>query len=320
VAIPEILGPEEEALDAYSSIVTSVAELLLPSVASIRVRRNSNRRPEAGGSAVSFTPDGYLVTSAHVVAGSTGQPGTAAFADGEEKEIDVVGTDLLSDLAVVRARSGGLEAAELGDADRLRIGQLVVAVGSPMGYAGSVTAGVVSGLGRSLPTQDGNTHRIVENVIQTDAALNPGNSGGALADSRGRLVGINTAVAGIGLGLAVPINPTTLQILASLMSEGRVRRAFLGIAGGTHPLPPPAVERLGRRAGIQVVEVVDGSPAMKAGIRPQDLIVEVGGRPVTKSGDLQRLMVAAAIGAPLEIRVLRGTRLLTVSAMPVEMK
>jgi S1-C subfamily serine protease len=157
-------------------------------------------------------------------------------------------------------------------------------------------------------------------VIQTDAALNPGNSGGALADSRGRLVGINTAVAGIGLGLAVPINPTTLQILAALMSEGRVRRAFLGIAGGTHPLPPPAVERLGRRAGIQVVEVVDGSPAMKAGIRPQDLIVEVGGRPVTKSGDLQRLMVAAAIGAPLEIRVLRGTRLLTVSAMPVEMK
>jgi S1-C subfamily serine protease len=320
VAIPEILGPEEEALDAYSSIVTSVAERLLPSVASIRVRRNSNRRPEAGGSAVSFTPDGYLVTSAHVVAGSAGQPGTAAFADGEEKEIDVVGTDLLSDLAVVRARSGGLEAAELGDADTLRIGQLVVAVGSPMGYAGSVTAGVVSGLGRSLPTQDANTHRIVENVIQTDAALNPGNSGGALADSRGRLVGINTAVAGIGLGLAVPINPTTLQILASLMSEGRVRRAFLGIAGGTHPLPPPAVQRLGRRAGIQVVEVVDGSPAMRAGIRPQDLIVEVGGRPVTKSGDLQRLMVAAAIGAPLEIGILRGTRLLTVTATPVEMK
>lgn len=318
MAIPEILGPEEEALDAYSSIVTTVAERLLPSVASIRVRRGSERRPEAGGSAVSFTPDGYLITSAHVVAGSEG--GLATFADGDETEITVVGTDLLSDLAVVRARSTELDAAELGDADRLRIGQLVVAVGSPMGYAGSVTAGVISGLGRSLPTQEGSNHRIVENVIQTDAALNPGNSGGALADSRGRLVGVNTAVAGMGLGLAVPINPITLQILAALMSEGRVRRAFLGIAGGTHPLPPPAAQRLGRRAAIQVVEVVADSPAMRAGIKPQDLIVEVAGRPVTKAGDLQRLMVAAAIGAPLEVAVMRGARLVTLTATPVEMK
>jgi S1-C subfamily serine protease len=308
---------EAEALDAYSSIVTSVAARLLPSVASLRVRRPNSSRSEAGGSAVSITSDGYLVTSAHVVEGSQG--GSATLSDGAEHEIELVGADQLSDLAVVRARTSDLAPAEIGDADLLLVGQLVVAVGSPMGYAGSVTAGVVSALGRSLPTRDGAHSRIVENVIQTDAALNPGNSGGALADSRGRLVGVNTAVAGIGLGLAVPINSATLLILSALMSKGRVRRAFLGIAGGTRRIPGAVAARTGLAAGIEVLEVVGQSPAQKAGLRTGDVIVEVGGTRVSRAGDLQRLMVEAAIGAEQEIQVLRGEKLVSLAAVPIEL-
>jgi len=235
---------EREALDAYSQIVSTVAERVLPSVASLRVRRAGSPRDGGSGSGVVITPDGYLVTSAHVVA----QAGTASasFIDGTEYELDLVGADPLSDLAVARARSAVLEPIHIGDADTLRVGQLVVAIGNPMGFSGSVTSGVVSGLGRSLATADGNGHRrFVEDVIQTDAALNPGNSGGALADWKARLIGVNTAVAGMGLGLAVPINATTQAILAALMRHGRVRRAYLGIAGGTRALPPAAAQRLG---------------------------------------------------------------------------
>jgi S1-C subfamily serine protease len=214
---------DNELLDAYSQAVSGAAERLIPSVASLRVRSNAGWGGGTG-SAVAFTPDGYLLTSAHVVAAASG--GTATFVDGTELAFEVVGRDPLSDLAVVRASDSGLAAAPFGDADRLRVGQLVVAIGNPLGFAGSVTAGVVSALGRSLATRDGRASRLVENVIQTDAALNPGNSGGALADSRGRVVGVNTAVAGIGLGLAVPVNAATRAIIASLIREGRVRRAF----------------------------------------------------------------------------------------------
>jgi S1-C subfamily serine protease len=316
-----LLGPdaslEEEALDAYSSIVSAVAERVLPSVASLRVARVGSRRGEGSGSAVAITPDGYLVTSAHVV--DRAEQGVAAFADGREYDVDLVGSDPLSDIAVARARSAVLPRAELGDADRLRVGQLVVAVGNPMGLAGSITAGVVSALGRSLPTREGSSYRIVENVIQTDAALNPGNSGGALVDGRARLVGINTAVAGLGLGLAVPINATTLLILAALMREGRVRRAYLGIAGGTRVLPPVLAQRFDKRAGIEVMQVVEGSPAARAGLRPGDIIIEAAEKPIAKAGDLQGLMVSTAIGSSLEIRVLRGDELRTLSAVPVEL-
>src|SRR5215468_6281494 len=241
-------GVEEQALDAYSSTVTRVAERLQHSVASLRVGRRDGRRPEGTGSAVVLTADGLLVTSAHVVERATG--GVAAFADGGQYDVELVGSDPLSDLALVRARSAWLTPVEVGDADRLRVGQLVVAVGNPLGYSGSVTAGVVSGLGRSLPTRWGDGRRIVENVIQTDAALNPGNSGGALADSRARLVGINTAVAGVGLGLAVPLNSITRRILDALHRDGRVRRGYLGIAGGTQPLPAAAASALGRQKAI----------------------------------------------------------------------
>src|SRR5207244_927794 len=203
---------------------------------------------------------------------------------------------------------------ELGDADSLRVGQLVVAIGNPHGFAGSVTAGVVSALGRSLPTRSGSASRIVENVIQTDAALNPGNSGGALADGHGRVVGVNTAVAGIGLGLAVPVNATTRRIVAALMSEGRFRRAYLGIAGGRRPLPPRAADRIGRRFGVEIVQVVEGSPAAVAGFRHEDLILDVDGVAVEQPGDLQRLMISERIGRELTIRVFRNGDILELSA------
>src|SRR5438477_2113860 len=273
---------EREALDAYSATVTAVAERVLPAVASIRVQRGGGYRDGGAGSGVVITPDGFVVTSAHVVAGAGAA--TASFIDGSEYELDVVGADPLSDLAFARGRAAVVEPIQVGDADSLRVGQLVVAIGNPMGFSGSVTSGVVSGLGRSLATADGNGHRrFIEDVIQADAALNPGNSGGALADWRARLVGVNTAVAGMGLGLAVPINATTHAILSALMRNGRVRRAYLGIAGGNRALPPAIAQRLGRKAGVEVQEVVTGSPAAAASLRGGDIIVSVGDVPVAKA-------------------------------------
>ena len=285
-------------------------------MASLRVRRD-NGWGGGAGSAVAFTPDGYLLTSAHVVAGASG--GTATFVDGTELTFDVVGRDPLSDLAVVRAAGNGLAAAPLGDADQLKVGQLVVAIGNPLGFAGSVTAGVVSALGRSLAARDGRASRLVENVIQTDAALNPGNSGGALADSRGRVVGINTAVAGIGLGLAVPINSGTRAILASLMHDGRVKRAFLGVVGGTRPLRPALAERLGRRRGLEVVQLLDGSPASAAGVRAGDVIVELDGKPIEGVGDLQRVMVGEMVGRRVPVGVERNGSIVSLEVTPVEL-
>jgi serine protease Do len=265
---------EEEALDAYSRAVVTIAEKLSPSVANLRVARRvrGGRRAVGGGSGVVITPDGFMLTSAHVVAGSDGRV-EASFVDGREVIAEVVGADPLSDLAVLRSETADLAPATLGDAETLRVGQLVVAIGNPNGFAGSVTAGVVSALGRSLPVRSRTAGRIVENVIQTDAALNPGNSGGALADGRSCVVGINTAVAGVGLGLAVPINEVTRKIIGALMREGRFIRAYIGIAGGSRPLPPRLARELGRAVGVEVVEVVEGSPAAKAGLRPEDLIV-----------------------------------------------
>jgi serine protease Do len=309
---------EEEPLDAYSRVVTEAARRLTPSVANLRVsRRVRGRRLDGGGSGVVITPDGYVLTSAHVVAGS--EEGTASFVDGRELEFEIVGSDPLSDLAVLRAGPGELVAAALGDADALRVGQLVVAIGNPHGFAGSVTAGVVSALGRSLPTRSGSASRIVENVIQTDAALNPGNSGGALADGHARVVGINTAVAGVGLGLAVPINQTTRRIVAALMSEGRVRRAYIGIAGGSRPLPPRIASSIGRRDGVEIVQVVEGSAAERAGLRAEDLILDLDGAPVADADDLQRLMTAEAIGRPLTVTLLRQGRRMELEVVPDEL-
>ena len=307
---------EDELLDAYSTAVSTAAERLIPSVASLRVRSSTGWGGGAG-SAVAFTPDGYLLTSAHVVAAGSG--GTASFVDGTEIAFEVVGRDPLSDLAVIRAQDGGQTAAPLGDADRLRVGQLVVAIGNPMGFAGTVTAGVVSALGRSLAARDGRASRLVENVIQTDAALNPGNSGGALADARGRVVGINTAVAGVGLGLAVPINSATRAIVSALMHDGRVRRAFLGVVGGTRALRPAIASRLGRQRGLEIVQLLDGSPAASAGVRAGDVIVELDGRPIEGVGDLQRVMVGEMVGRPIPVGVERDGALVSLTVTPVEL-
>ncbi|HZQ57731.1 MAG TPA: trypsin-like peptidase domain-containing protein [Acidimicrobiales bacterium] len=304
--------PEEaEALDAYSAVVVGVADRVCPAVAALRVGTGGAR--EGAGSGVVVTPDGYLLTSAHVVA--AGSDGRAALPDGRELDFSVVGRDPLSDLAVIRVQGRDLPSVELGDADRLRVGQLVVAVGNPMGLAGTVTAGVVSALGRSLPAGQ----RLVENVIQTDAALNPGNSGGALVDARGRLVGVNTAVAGVGLGLAVPVNATTLAIVATLMRDGRVRRAYLGVVGGRRPLAPRHATSLGQDAGVGVAEVAPGSPAERAGLRPTDTIVALDGHAVHTAGDLQRLMGSDAIGRTLRVRVLRGDRVEDLDVVPAEL-
>jgi S1-C subfamily serine protease len=311
---------DDEALDAYSRVVTAVARDLAPSVANLRVTRRlrGGRAAMGGGSAVVITPDGFLVTSAHVVEGS--RNGSASFVDGREMRFTVVGADPLSDIAVLRADAEDLAPAQLGDASDLKVGQLVVAIGNPHGYAGSVTAGVVSALGRSLPVgRRGGPRRMVENVVQTDAALNPGNSGGALVDGAGRVVGINTAVAGVGLGLAVPINDATRRIIATLMADGRVRRAWLGVAVGPRPLPPRVAGRLGRGSAIEVIEVVDGSPADLAGLHPEDLLVELDGIRLEGADDLQRMMTVERIGAAVKATVVREGELRAITLTPGEL-
>jgi S1-C subfamily serine protease len=320
ISSPPTEVSDDEALDAYSRAVTTVAERLTPSVANLRVSRRvrGGRVLDGGGSAVVITPDGFMLTSAHVIARTEGR-GRASFVDGRELEFEVVGSDPLSDLAVLRADGRDLVAAELGDAERLRVGQLVVAIGNPHGFTGSVTAGVVSALGRSLPTRSGANVRVVDNVIQTDAALNPGNSGGALADGRGRVVGINTAVAGVGLGLAVPINAATRRIVAALMTEGRFRRAYLGIAGGPRPLPPRLARELGRSGGVEIVQVVEGGPADLAGLRAEDLIVELDGTAIEGMDELQRVVVDELIGRPVRARIVRQGREQEVEIVPAEL-
>jgi S1-C subfamily serine protease len=319
-APPDERADDREALDAYSRTVSDVAERLGPSVGHVTVRRRTRRGrlPAGTGSAVAISPDGFLLSAAHVVAGADGG-GSVTFPDGRELSLEVVGADPLSDLAVLRAGGRDLVPAALGDAESLRVGQLVVAIGSPHGFSGSVTAGVVSALGRSLPTRSRSTTRLIENVIQTDAALNPGNSGGALADGLARTVGINTAVAGIGLGLAVPINATTRRIVSELIGNGRVRRAYIGVAGGSRPLPPRLAAELGRERAVEVVEVVEDSPAAAAGLRPGDLIVAVDGEALDDVGDLQRLMTGERIGHELELRVDRSGQALHLTIVPREL-
>lgn len=302
---------DAEALDAYSRAVVSVADTVLPSVASLTI---ATRRGEGAGSASVITGDGFLLTSAHVIAGA--EVADAAFADGTRMRADVVGRDPLSDLAVLHARGTVPAPVPLGDAARLRVGQLVVALGNPLGLAGSVTAGIVSALGRSLPTGNG---RVIDEVIQTDAALNPGNSGGVLADSTGRMIGVNTAVAGIGVGLAVPINATTREIVTTLMTTGRVRRAWLGIAGTQAPLPPRLAERLGSPTGLQIAAVTPRSPAAEAGLLAGDIVVELDGEPVVTTTAVQKAMVEGAIDRRIEVTVWRHGALVDVVTYPREL-
>ncbi len=301
---------DDAAMDAYSRTVIRVAASVTPHVASVRTRRGS-------GSAVVFTEDGFMLTNAHVIGSASG--GEVVFADGVEAKFEVVGIDPLSDLAVLHSRNGAPAAVTLGDADELVVGQLVVAVGSPLGLAGSVTAGVVSALGRAVPVASRRAGRVIEDVIQTDAALNPGNSGGALSDSAGRVVGINTAVAGIGLGLAIPINATTRRIIDTLHADGRVRRAYLGLVGMPAPLPAAVAARTGQSAGVRIMEVVRGGPAEQAGLRRGDLVLSVGRAEVRDAQGIQRQLFAEAIGVKLPVTVLRNGAMVDVVAVPIEL-
>lgn len=315
---PDGETPDDDALDVYSAVVTRVVREVGPSVASLVVHAGDGRGRTLGAGSAVVVRDGVLLTNAHVVAG--GGSAVAAFADGTQTVCDIIGTDRLSDLAVLRARGGTPPPATLGDADTLRVGQLVVALGNPLGLGGSVSAGVVSGLGRSLPARSGPHVRIIEDVIQTDAALNPGSSGGALVDSASRVVGISTAVAGIGLGLAVPVNATTRRIVTALLLDGHVRRSYLGVAVAPSPLPPEVAATVGRDHGIRLVHVEPGSPAERAGLRPGDLVVTVAGRPVADAQGLQRLLVDHPPGDPLAITTFRMGAMVDVIAEPTELR
>jgi S1-C subfamily serine protease len=314
-------GPfDDDLLDAYSRTVSWVAAELLPSVAALRLEDGS-RRQTGAGSGVLISADGLLVTAAHVVRGASG--GTAAFTTGDEVPFTVVGTDLLSDLAVVRASGTGYQPARLGDASRLRVGQVVVAIGNPLGYEGSVSAGVVSALGRSLPAPVGSGSRLMGDVIQTDASLHPGNSGGALANSAAEVVGINSALigpwVGQGLGMAVPINERTRTIIGSLAAGRRVRRAYLGIGGGSRPLPRALADATGFARGVEVVSVVTASPAGAAGLRPRDIIVSLEGEAVGDVGELQLLLTEKYIGRRIAIGYVRDGHLATCEATCAEL-
>jgi S1-C subfamily serine protease len=304
---------ESGALDAYSAVVTAVARQLTPRVAALRVR---GRHGESAGSAVVLTTQSHLVTNAHVVGDAPG--GAADFEDGTSAAFEVVGRDPLSDLAIIRADQEIPEPPEYGDVGSLQVGSLVVAVGNPLGLSGTVTAGVVSALGRSMPTRTRTTARLIEDVIQTDATLNPGNSGGALADSRGRVVGINTAVAGAGLGLAVPVNETTHRIIRALMTDGRVRRAYLGLVSRPARLEPALAERFGQRTALSVVELVENSPAELSGLLPGDMVLAVEGIPLGDAQSLQKRLFAEAIGQRMEITVVRNGALVDVFVVPGE--
>jgi S1-C subfamily serine protease len=309
----DVPPPDDDGLlDAYSRTVMAVASRVLPSVASVTVQ---SPRGAGTGSASVITADGFLLTSAHVVAGA--DSADVGFSDGTSTRVDVVGRDPLSDLAVLHARGLTPAPVELGDAARLRVGQVVVALGNPLGLAGSVTAGIVSALGRSLPTRSG---RVIDEVIQTDAALNPGNSGGVLADSSGRMVGVNTALAGIGVGMAVPINTTTREIITALMTRGRMRRAWLGIAGAQVPLPPALAAKIGSPTGLQVAGVSPGSPAAEAGLLRGDIVVALAGQPVVTATAVQQLMVETAIDKPIEVTVWRNGALVDAITVPRELQ
>ena len=327
VSMPE--HGDAELLDAYSSVVVNAVERVGPSVAHLavwtnagpqrgrqRATRDGERSPSGTGSGFVFTPDGFMLTNSHVVERATRV--RATFADGSSHDAHVVGQDPDTDLAVLRVHATSLVAAPLGDSRLLRAGQLVIAIGNPLGFASTVTSGVVSALGRTMRSQSG---RLIDAVIQTDAALNPGSSGGPLVDSRGRVVGINTAViAGAqGICFAVPIS-TAHVVIPQLITEGRVRRAWLGVSGQTIQLSRRRVQlsHLSAPSAVLVMETTPHGPADRAGVRARDIIVALGGSAVTAVDDLQRLLTRDHIGRVTTLTVLREGAQLELTVTPVE--
>jgi S1-C subfamily serine protease len=316
-------GDDTGLLDAYSRAVTDVVARVSPAVAHIRVKKKSSGpgRPrtdlEGSGSGFIITPDGYIVTNSHVVedTGST----EVSLADGTACHAEVIGQDPATDIALLRISGSGLAMVSLGDSDKLKVGQLAIAVGNPLGFQSTVTAGVISALGRSLRSRTG---RLIENVIQTDAALNPGNSGGPLLDSKGNVIGINTAIIqnAQGICFAIPVN-TMRWVVTSLIREGKVTRGYLGISGQTVPLPVRVVRyfQLSSDSGVQVIDVTPSSPARQAGLKGGDILIALGGEPVTSVDDIHRRLTREAIGKTLEIVLLRGwTARLEKSIVPIE--
>lgn len=296
-------------LEALSDQFVRVVDRVSPAVVNVRSGRG-------GGSGVVITPDGYVLTNSHVVAEASRVE--LRQRDGVDVSADVVGTDPSTDLAVLRARSSGLEAAELGDSDALRVGQIVIAIGNPLGLQSTVTHGVVSALGRSLRAQNG---RMIENVIQTDAPLNPGNSGGPLVDVRGAVVGVNSAIIAMAQGISFAIPSATARfVAAALMREGRVRRSYLGISGAPTPIGRGLAGALGLavREGIRVVEVVPRSPADRGGLRAGDILVGFEGLPLRTLSELQRLLDASRIGQPAVLRAIRRGELVSLTVIPTE--
>jgi S1-C subfamily serine protease len=310
---PDPYPEEREALDAYSRVVVQVADALRPAVVNLRSGRG---RGEGSGSGLLFTPDGFLLTNHHVIQGS--RRVHVRLNDGRELAGRVVGADPWTDLAVVQAEAAGLPHGTLGDSARLRVGQLVVAIGSPFGFDSTVTAGVVSALGRTLRSITGH---LVDNVIQTDAALNPGNSGGPLVDSRGHVIGINTAIIrpGQGICFAIPIN-IAKHILPQLMQHGRVVRGYLGLHGRSVPLPVETARRfdLDQKHGVEVQAIEEGGPADQAGVLEGDIIVALGEQPASGIDDLHKLLTQLPVGVPAPIIMIRGERRLERWVVPGE--
>ena len=315
------LPVEEEILDAYSRAVVSVVERVGPAVVSVTVagRGRGRGRSSGAGSGVLFAPDGYILTNAHVIRGARSLE--VQLTDGTTRPAYPAGSDPPTDLAVIRTEPtepGGLPYAELGQSAGLRVGQLVIAIGNPLGFSSTVSAGVVSALGRSMRAQNG---RLMENIIQSDVALNPGNSGGPLVDSRARVVGINTAViyGAQGISFAIPVD-TAKSVLGQLMTTGRVRRSYLGIAGQNRPIPPALARRVGleQASGVTVASVDPGGPAGQAGLREGDLVIALGDQPARTIDDVHRFLSDWPIGQSLRVEILRAAERQTIEITPRE--
>jgi len=305
---------EAEIFDAYSSAVIRAAEKISPAVVNIEVIQRKARR--GSGSGFIFTPDGYVMTNSHVV--HAAEQISVTTNDGRRMSAALIGDDPDTDLAIIRVAASGLPTAPLGDSQRIRVGQLVVAIGNPFGFQCTVTAGVISALGRSLRSGSG---RLIDNVLQTDAALNPGNSGGPLVTSRGEVIGVNTATIMPAQGLCFAIAINTAKLVAGhLMRDGRIVRAFIGIAGMTTEVPRRVSRYHGLAAsgGVTVTAVEPDSPAAKAGLRPGDIVVAFGGSPIAGIDDLQRMLTAEHIDRRLEMTILRGTEKLSATIVPAE--
>jgi S1-C subfamily serine protease len=302
-------------MDAYSNAVVTAAGRVSPSVVNIDVHDASGKK-QGSGSGFSFTPDGLILTNSHVVHGAGSI--VVTIADGTKHRASVTGDDPATDLAVLHIHTHGLDAVEFGDSSKIRVGQLVVAIGNPFGFQTTVTAGVISNLARGFRSQTG---RMIDNIVQTDAALNPGNSGGPLVDSRGRVIGVNTAIIPMAQGICFAIPGNTAQFVASkLLREGKIRRGFIGFSGQNVPLQTRLVRyhRLDVETGVLVVGMEPGSPGLTAGLAEGDVIVGFAGKPVYSIDDIQKMLTEELVGTAVSLTVVRGTDLLKLSVTPTE--